>query len=65
LRTDRAAMEPGEETCVAYGQHALLFPPGEPDQGARNAAVAFAKANGCTISNRRDDNLVCFVRPAK
>jgi len=65
LKSELAAMEPGEETCVAYGQYALLFPPGEPDQDARNAAVAFAKANGCTVSNRRDDNLVCFVRPAK
>jgi hypothetical protein len=65
LKSELAAMEPGEETCVASGQYALLFPPGEPDQDARNAAVAFAKANGCTVSNRRDDNLVCFVRPAK
>ena len=65
LKSELAAMEPGEETCVAYGQYALLFPPGEPDQGARNAAVAFAKASGCTVSNRRDDNLVCFARPAK
>ena len=65
LKSELAAMEPGEETCVAYGQYALLFPPGEPDQGARNAAVAFAKADDCTVSNRRDDNLVCFVRPAK
>jgi hypothetical protein len=60
LKTELAAQEPGEETCVAYGLYALLFPPGEPDQGARNAAVAFATANGCTISNRKDDNFVCF-----
>jgi hypothetical protein len=33
--------------------------------GACNAAVAFAKANGCTISTRLNDNLVCFVKPAK
>jgi hypothetical protein len=64
LKAELAATEPGEETCVAYGQYALLFPPGEPDQGARLAAAAFAKANGCTISNRPDDNLVCFVKPA-
>ena len=64
LKAELAATEPGEETCVAYGQYALLFPPGEPDQGTRLAAAAFAKANGCTISNRPDDNLVCFVKPA-
>jgi hypothetical protein len=65
LKTELAAQEPGEETCVAYGQYALLFPPGKPDQGARNAAVTFAKANGRTINNRKDDNFVCFVKPAK
>ena len=32
LKSELAAMEPGEETCVAYGQYALLFPPGEPDR---------------------------------
>lgn len=63
LKAELAATEPGEETCVAYGQYALLFPPGEPDQGARLAAAAFAMANGCTISKRPDDNLVCFVKP--
>jgi hypothetical protein len=65
LNAELAAMEPGEETCVAYGQYALLFPPGEPDQDARLAAAAFAKANGCTTSNRLNDNLVCFVKPSK
>ena len=25
LKSELAAMEPGEETCVAYGQYALLF----------------------------------------
>jgi hypothetical protein len=30
LKAELAATEPGEETCVAYGQYALLFPPGEP-----------------------------------
>jgi hypothetical protein len=65
LKAELAAMEPGEETCVAYGQYALLFPPGEPDQRARLAAAEFAKANGCTTSNRPDDNFVCFVKPAK
>jgi hypothetical protein len=63
LKAELAATKPGEETCVAYGQYALLFPPGEPDQGARLAAAAFAKANGCTISNRPYDILVCFVKP--
>ena len=31
LKAELAATKPGEETCVAYGQYALLFPPGEPD----------------------------------
>jgi hypothetical protein len=65
LEAELAAQEPGEETCVSLGQYALFFPPGEPDQGARLTAAAFAKANGCTISSWPDDNLVCFVKPAK
>ena len=40
------------QTCSLHlDVYQLLFPPGEPDSGARAKAHKFAKAHGCEINN--------------
>ena len=46
------ALPPGKAAHVPYEIYEAFFPPGEPDQGAREAAYNFAKACGCIIDNR-------------
>jgi hypothetical protein len=43
--------------------NAELFQPGEPDEGAREHAYKFAKANGCAINNKWTGEIVFFVKP--
>lgn len=41
----------------------LLFPPGEPDDGAyRVRAYEFARNHGCEIDNRAADQKVVFTK---
>lgn len=43
---------PVGQTCtLPLNVYELLFPPGEPDQGARLWAGEFARARGCEIRN--------------
>jgi hypothetical protein len=58
------ALPPGKAAHVPYEIYEAFFPPGEPDQGAREAAYNFAKACGCIIDNRAKDREVLFVKPA-
>jgi len=40
------------QTCSLHlDVYQLLFPPGEPDQGARVKAFKFAQTRGCEIQN--------------
>jgi hypothetical protein len=55
----------GGAVGLPYDVYADLFPPGEPDHNAREAAFNFAKANGCTIDNKPDANIVFFVKQKK
>jgi hypothetical protein len=43
------SLKPGERSGLHYDEYALLFPPGERDDDARRACLAFAASVGCTI----------------
>jgi hypothetical protein len=57
-------LQPGQGARVPYDVYELLFPPGEPDDGARGRAYRFARERGVRIDNRPDDNSVWFYREA-
>jgi hypothetical protein len=57
-----AGAEPGQATHISYDVYALLFPPGELDEGARERAHEFAKKNGCVIDRRHLQREVLFVK---
>jgi hypothetical protein len=63
LQAELKALAPGAACCIHHDTFAELFPPGEPDDSARRAALAFAKANGCIIDNRPSEQTLCFVKP--
>jgi len=42
--------------------YAVLFPPGEPDDGARVAAFGFAREHGCVMENQPRAQQVVFTR---
>jgi hypothetical protein len=64
FKTTLTNLQPGKAADVPYEIYDTLFPPGEPDQGAREKAYNFAKACGCVIDNRPKDREVLFVKPA-
>jgi hypothetical protein len=41
----------GKSATLPLSVYELLFPPGEPDQGARGRAGDFAQEHGCEIRN--------------
>ena len=55
-------MDAGNAAEVPYEIYEELFPPGEPDESARQRAYEFAKANGCVIDHRPTERLVLFVK---
>lgn len=57
-------LEAGKGARVPYDVYELLFPPGEPDDGARGRAYKFASERGIKIDNRPDDNSVWFFKDA-
>jgi len=63
LRREIAHCPSGGAVGVPYDTYADLFPPGEPDQSARERAWNFAKTNGCAINNRVTEQTVYFVKP--
>jgi hypothetical protein len=63
LANEIAAAPAGGAVGVGYDVYEELFPPGEPDQGARAKAWEFAKANGCAVNNRPTERTVFFVKP--
>jgi hypothetical protein len=52
----------GQAAHVPYEVFAELFPPGEPDDDARERAYRFAKENGCIIDNRPASGEVLFAK---
>ena len=42
----------GQRAALPYSVYGLLFPPGEPDDGARVLAFGFAREHGCLIENQ-------------
>lgn len=57
-----ADLKPGQSADVPYHVYEELFPPGEPDQGARKRAYDFAKAAGVAIDNQVAAGVVRFHR---
>ncbi|WJI36439.1 MULTISPECIES: hypothetical protein [Mesorhizobium] len=57
-------LEAGKGARVPYDVYELLFPPGEPDDGARGRAHTFARERNVKIDNRPDDNAVWFYKDA-
>jgi hypothetical protein len=55
-------LTPGKGARVPYDLYEKLFPPGEPDHGARESAYNFARAHDVKINNRPDDNAVWFYK---
>jgi hypothetical protein len=64
LRTQLQALAPGKMAGIHHDVYADLFPPGEPDERAREACSNFAKALGCRIENKPAEQTVWFVRDA-
>lgn len=62
FRAELAALKPGGAIGLPYDGYELLFPPGEPDEGARKRAYKFAKDNSCTISNHQAERIVFFIK---
>lgn len=62
LRTELVALRWDHAIGIPYDVFALLFPPGEPDEGAHERAYKFAKESGCTISNHQAEKIVFFIR---
>jgi len=52
----------GQRTALPYSVYAVLFPPGEPDDGARVAAFGFAREHGCVMENQPRAQQVVFTR---
>jgi hypothetical protein len=52
----------GQRTALPYSVYAVLFPPGEPDEGARVAAFGFAREHGCVIENQPRALQVVFTK---
>lgn len=56
------SLPPGKAAHVPYDIYEILFPPGEPDDGARGRAYDFAKHHSCIIENRPRSREVLFVK---
>jgi hypothetical protein len=55
-------LRPGQFGAIDHDVYAELFPPGKPDQAARDACASFARAAGCRIENKPQDRQVWFVK---
>jgi hypothetical protein len=55
-------MKPGNFAAIHHELFADLFPPGEPDECAREACLAFAQQHGCWIENKVGQGELWFVK---
>ena len=62
LREALLRMETGQCIPMSHALYAELFPPGEPDEGARGRAFDFVHAHGCRIDNRPHEEAIAFVK---
>jgi hypothetical protein len=53
-----------QAASLPYDLYADLFPPGEPDDGARQRCYKFAQSHGFRIENKPDLQLIRFIRNA-
>jgi len=54
----------GKYASLPYALYEDLFPPGEPDEGARARSYAFAQRHGFRIENKPDLKQVWFIKNA-
>jgi len=52
----------GQSRAIPYSVYQVLFPPGEPDGGARVLAFRFAGEHGCVIENQPRALQVVFTK---
>ena len=64
LRATLTNLQPGKTAGIHHDIYAELFPPGEPDEGARAACYNFAKSLGCRIENKPHEKTIWFVKDA-
>ena len=64
LRAKLAGLKPGQMVAVHHDVYARLFPPGEPDERAREECYKFAKAAGCRIEIWLREKMVRFIKDA-
>jgi hypothetical protein len=64
LGTRLNEMRPGQFAAIHHDLFADLFPPGEPDDNARTACLAFARQHGCRIENKPSQGELWFVKDA-
>jgi hypothetical protein len=62
LRATLDRLEPGKMGGISHEVYAVLFPPGQPDEHARTACLAFAKSAGCRIQNNPQHKTVWFIK---
>jgi len=55
LKSQLRALSSGEELGLSFDVYADMFPPGEPDENARQACYAVAKRCGCKIEVKVND----------
>jgi hypothetical protein len=58
------AVKVGQYAQMSHDVYAELFPPGEPDQGARDRCAKFARSHGFRIENKPDHKVIWFVKDA-
>ncbi len=58
------ALSPNQAAGIHHDTYADFWPPGEPDERAREACYNYAKALGCRIENDVVEQTVWFVKVA-
>ena len=62
LKSYLMEMPPGHIFDLPYAQFAQVFPPGEPDVGARAKLHALAEACACGLANVADEERYELIR---
>jgi hypothetical protein len=57
-------VKPGQYAQLHHDVYTELFPPGEPDQSARERCAKFAKERGFRIENKPAHKVIWFIRDA-
>lgn len=57
-------MAKGQFAEISYSAYDNLFPPGEPDEIAREVCYNFAKSLGCRVENKPGIQQVWIVKDA-